>query len=85
MNKVINVINVAALPGGLLQVEFADGRVGEFDVKPSMAFEYFSKLKAKQYFERVGLFFSGVGWPDGQDLGPDTISAHLLQTEMHSN
>lgn len=82
MNK---VINVAALPDGLLQVEFADGRVGEFDVKSFMALEYFSKLKDKQYFERVGLFFSGVGWPDGQDLGPDTISAHLLPAEMHSD
>lgn len=81
----IKIVKVAALSDGFLRVNFADGRSGEFDVKPFMDSDFFTKLKEKQYFDQVALFFSGVGWPDGQDLGPDTISAHLLQTEIHSN
>jgi hypothetical protein len=29
------------------------------------------------YFSKVSLFFGGIGWPDGQDLGPDTLAAAL--------
>ena len=74
MNK---VIKVSALPDGLLSVTLQDGRCGEFDVKPYMQSDFFGALKNDSYFKQVGLFFSGVGWPDGQDLGPDTIAAQL--------
>ena len=74
MNK---VIKVDPLPGGCLQVELQDGRSGEFDVNPYMTSDFFSLLKNEAYFQKVGLFFNGIGWPDGQDLGPDTVAAHL--------
>jgi hypothetical protein len=74
MNK---VIKVAPLLGGYLQVELQDGRCGEFDVNPYMTSDFFSPLKSEAYFQKVGLFFNGIGWPDGQDLGPDTVAAHL--------
>lgn len=82
MNK---IVKAAALPDGFLRVEFADGRIGEFDVKPYMNSDFFSVLRNQDYFQQVGLFFSGVGWPGGQDLSPDTLAAHLLLTELHSN
>ena len=74
MNK---VVKAAALPGGRLQVVLQDGRCGEFDVTPYMNSGFFTQLKDEAYFAKVGLFFAGVGWPDGQDLGPDTIAANL--------
>jgi hypothetical protein len=73
-----HVISVAPLADGLLKIELADGRQGLFDVKPFMVSDYFAALKNQQYFEKVSLFFSGVGWPGGQDLGPDTIAAFLI-------
>ena len=75
MNK---VIKVDPLPGGYLQVELQDGRCGEFDVNPYMTSDFFLPLKNEAYFQKVGLFFAGIGWPDGQDLGPDTVAAHLI-------
>lgn len=74
MNKIVKAV---PLPGGNLQIELQDGRCGEFDVNPYMNSEFFSPLKNETYFQKVCLFFSGVGWPDGQDLGPDTIVAGL--------
>lgn len=74
MNKIIKAV---PLPDGFLQVEMQDGRSGKFDVKPFMNSDFFSSLKNESYFQKVCLFFSGVGWPDGQDLGPDTIVAGL--------
>ena len=82
MNKIIKAI---PLPDGILQIEMGDGRCGEFDVKPFMSSDYFSALKNHDYFQKVGLFFAGVGWPDGQDLSPDTIAAQLREAEgMHT-
>lgn len=74
MNKIIKAV---PLPGGNLQVVMQDGRFGEFDVKPFMNSDFFAALKDEKYFQQVRLFFSGVGWPDGQDLGPDTVAAGL--------
>jgi hypothetical protein len=75
------IVSVAALADGYLKVTFSDGRTGEFDVKPFMRSEFFAPLSDHDNFAQVGLFFSGMGWPGGQDLSPDSISAQLLVTE----
>jgi hypothetical protein len=74
MNKVANVYS---LPHGHLYIELSDGRCGEFDMTPYMESTFFSALKNDDYFKQVRIFFQGVGWPDGQDIGPDTIAAEL--------
>ena len=74
MNKIVKAI---PLFGGHLQVELHDGRYGEFDVNPHMESDFFTQLKDETYFRKVGLFFAGIGWPDGQDLGTDTVAANL--------
>ena len=68
-------------PRGELQlfVEFEDGRRGTFDVRPYVGSAFFAQLGRPDYFAQVRLFFRGVGWPDGQDFGPDTIAAELSQ------
>ena len=78
MNK---VTSVKPLPDGRLLVKMADGRCGEFDVKPYMRSTFFSALMDQKYFDQVQLVFKGIGWPNGQDLGPDTIVAELVETE----
>lgn len=78
MNKIVKAV---PLSGGILRVEMQDGRCGEFDVNPFMGSDFFAALKNDNYFQKVGLFFAGVGWPEGQDLGPDTIAAGLKTVE----
>ena len=78
MNK---VIRVKPLLDGKVFVEMADGHSGEFDVKPYMGSEFFRALKDEIYFNQVHLVFSGIGWPNGQDLGPDTIAVELVAVE----
>lgn len=76
MNK---VMSVKPLPGGRVVVELADGHRGEFDVKPYMNSIFFRALRDEKYFNQVHLVFKGIGWPDGQDFGPDTIVAQLVE------
>ena len=71
------IIDVKALEDGWLEVTFANQQRGRVDVRPYMEHGYFSALKETEYFRQVRLQFRGVGWPDGQDLGPDTIAADL--------
>jgi len=75
------VVSVAALADGWFKVAFSDRRTAELDVKPFVRSGFFAALRDRHYFALVGLFFSGVGWLGGKDLGPDTISARLLVTE----
>jgi hypothetical protein len=42
--------------------------------------DFFKRLEDDVYFKQVRLFFTGIGWPDGQDLGPDTIESDLQMT-----
>ena len=77
----LKIISVQSPPEWILSVKFNDGRSGSFDVKPFMTSDYFCALKNQNYFDKVDLFFSGVGWPDGQDFSADTIAAHLCETE----
>ena len=81
MNK---IIKVSGLADGFLEVNLQDGRCGVFDVKPFIQSVFFGALRSENYFKQVGLFFEGDGWPDGQDLGPDTIAAQLRTMVSHA-
>lgn len=71
------VMSVRPLAGKKVEVVFSDGVSGIFDVSPYIRSEFFKRLEDDEYFNQVRLFFTGIGWPEGQDLGPDTIEADL--------
>ncbi|HXE98306.1 MAG TPA: DUF2442 domain-containing protein [Dongiaceae bacterium] len=71
------VTSVKPLEGKKVAVVFSDGVAGIFDVAPYIKSEFFKHLEDDDYFKQVRLFFTGIGWPEGQDLGPDTIEADL--------
>ena len=71
------IIDVRAVDDGWLEVTFSGQTKGRFDVRPYMEHGYFSALKDPVYFKQVHIQFRGVGWPEGQDIGPDTIAAEL--------
>jgi hypothetical protein len=73
----LKVMQVSPLAHGRVYVEFNDGQKGEVDIAPFMKSPFFLKLADETYFSKVSLFFGGIGWPDGQDLGPDTLVADL--------
>ena len=77
MNKVVEVKPHFETSPTSLWVHMADGREGIFDVAPYLRSDFFKELERKDYFAQVRLFFSGIGWPNGQDLSPDTISAAM--------
>lgn len=77
MNK---IVSVRPCSQGRLLVEMADGRSGIFDTRPYMVSDFFRELENEAHFRRVRIFFRGIGWPNGQDFGPDTIAAELQES-----
>ncbi len=71
------VSRVSPLEGKKVAVVFSDGVSGVFDVAPYIRSDFFRRLEDDAYFKQVRPFFTGIGWPEGQDLGPDTIAADL--------
>lgn len=74
MNKIISVTPDI---DGKVFVELANGRKGLFDVRPYLRTDFYRELEDPAYFKQVRPFFRGIGWPNGQDFGPDTIDADL--------
>lgn len=74
------IISVTPLEEKKVSVVFSDGLSGIFDVSPYIRSDFFKQLEDDGYFRQVRLFFAGIGWPAGQDLGPDTIESDLQLT-----
>ena len=56
-----------------LKVEFDNGEVKIFNVKPYIQGEWYGKLADKAYFRSVKTDGYTVVWPEGQDLCPDEL------------
>lgn len=54
-------------------VKLEDGRKGTFNVKPYLNHGVFRELKDINYFNRVGILFGAVTWPNEQDIAPETL------------
>ena len=65
-----------------LYLEIEDGRKGVFDMKPYLNKGVFQELKDVHYFNRVGILFGAVTWPNEQDIAPETLVAGLQPFEL---
>lgn len=56
-----------------LILEFNDGCIKCFDVKPYLGYEVFKPLKDLNYFKQIKIAFGTVQWQDEQDISPETL------------
>ncbi|MCD8068946.1 MAG: DUF2442 domain-containing protein [Lachnospiraceae bacterium] len=64
---------VIPLPDYLLQIEFDNGEMKIFDVKPYIRGEWYSELANEEYFQSVSANGYTVEWANGQDVCPDEL------------
>lgn len=77
------VVDVRALPGFRLAVQFADGMRGEVDVSRLVAGEsagVFASLRDPDVFAQVGIDHGAVTWPGDIDLAPDAMYDEIKAT-----
>ena len=56
-----------------LILEFENGEIKKFDIKPYLNKGIFKRLKNKEEFKKVRPFLGSICWEGGQDLCPDTL------------
>lgn len=56
-----------------LLLHFTDGKQGLYDCKPLLNFGVFKQLQDLHYFKQVFVIDGTVGWPNEQDICPDTL------------
>lgn len=64
-----------------IYVEIENGLKGIFDLKPYLDHGVFRELRNVHYFNRVGILFGAVTWPNEQDIAPETLLAEMLPLE----
>lgn len=67
------VTQVKALDNFELWLEFKDGSVKSFDVKPYLEFPAFQRLKLGGAFAKAHVCNGTVVWDDMLDLAPETL------------
>ncbi len=64
---------VTPLPDFMLRIQFDNGEVKIFDVKPYIKGNWYSELSDPAYFGSVFANGYSVEWANGQDLCPDEL------------
>jgi len=77
-----DVKTVEPLSDYRIYVEVEDGRKGIFDLKPYLDRGVFRELREIHYFNRVGVVFGAVTWPNEQDIAPETLLAEMLLVDQ---
>jgi hypothetical protein len=57
----------------ILELEFINGEIKLFDLKPYLNTGKFSELKSPEIFNSVKPFLGSIQWSNGLDLCPDTL------------
>jgi hypothetical protein len=70
-------------PDYTITLEFANGEVRRFDVKPYLDRGFFQELKDLSAFNSVKPNLGSVQWQNGQDFCPDTLYEESSPVEEH--
>ena len=68
-----DVVKVKALQESNLEVEFADGSIRLFDLKPFLQYPAFSDLRDKSLFIKAEVCNGTVAWNKEIDISADTL------------
>jgi hypothetical protein len=76
---VIKIVRAKHLHDFVLEVEFADGMAGEYDLAPLFARDTVLTRPWSDpgYFKRFMIELGALGWPNGLELSPQTIRQRL--------
>ena len=66
-------ISVKPLAHYMLQLEFSNGEVRCFDVKPYLEMPFFAPLKDEEAFRQVSVNGITVEWRNGRDIAPHEL------------
>ena len=66
-------IAVKPLKNYILEIEFDNGEIKKFDVKPYLKYAAFKELKDINMFNKVIVSGLSIEWENGADICPDEL------------
>ncbi len=66
-------VNVKPLENYILEVEFSNGEIKKFDVKPYLKHNAFKALNDLSKFNTVKIDGLSISWENGADICPDEL------------
>ena len=74
------IVAARPLSGSVVQVRFATGEEGAFDVRPfAERSAFFRQLLDPAYFRQVRVVAGTISWPNGHDFDPGTVYARSVR------
>ncbi len=64
---------VKTLDNYILEIEFDNGEIKRFDVKPYLSHKAFERLKDVKMFNTVKIAGLSIEWENGADICPDEL------------
>lgn len=75
------VISAKANDDFTLDLQFDNGKLKRFDVKPYLDFPVFRELKNLENFKQIKIVFGTVQWKNEQDISPETLYLESVEIE----
>ena len=69
----LDVVGVKTRPDFQLDLEFENGEVRRFDMRPLLAVTPWNRIADAHLFERVRVEYGTVIWPGEIDVAPETL------------
>ena len=73
MNELLDIVKIHAIEDFHLELEFENGEIRIFDMRPYLNKNPFKKLKNKNIFECASINYGTVVWPGNIDIAPETL------------
>ena len=77
MNELLDIIKIHAIKDFHLELEFENGEIRLFDMKPFLNKKPFQKLQNKNLFECASVKHGTVVWPGNIDIAPERFMINL--------
>jgi len=80
-----DVITVKTLPDYQLELEFQNGEMRRFDMRPLLTMKPWSRIASLHLFERAKVEYGTVVWPGEIDIAPETLYDDSMPITVHED
>ena len=82
MEQIPNIIEAKALEKYFIYLKFSNGEEKIYDMKDLIEkIKYYSRLKNREYFEKVKPRGDTIEWENGEDVAPESLYYNSIPRE----